>query len=61
MAYKTTRDREQEARAVKVKVLQMEVDYHLLSLFDAIQADDQEEITKQKRILKKKCYQLESM
>jgi hypothetical protein len=45
-------------KAEQTKVLQMEVDYHLMSLHDAVQANNQAEVNRQKVILSKKSKEL---
>jgi hypothetical protein len=48
-------------KAEQRKVLHMEVDYHLMSLHDAVQANDKAEVNRQKVILAKKSKELREL
>lgn len=46
------------SKEIQTIMLRMEVDYHLMTLHDAIEANDTKEITAQKKILEKKTKEL---
>lgn len=45
----------------QLAVLRLEIDYHLLTLFEAMEAKDKKEIAKQKRILADKKVEKERL